>query len=273
MKRLWRNLIFLAGFVICCFPIISNLVNQSRQNELIATYQENAEEKMNETEEIINEARKYNQLLYQSGGGVLESHNLLNDEVYRSYLDLTGTGIMGTLEIPKINVNLPIYHGTDETVLANGVGHLLGTSFPVGGENTHSAISGHRGLPSAKLLVRLDEIVLGDYFFIRIGKETLAYKVCKVNVVEPDDVSKLDIEAGEDLISIITCTPYGLNTHRLIVTGTRVAYEKASYEAISAVIPSGREILLTSAPFLFLLVIFVVFVVDKRKQEFDDGKI
>ena len=121
--------------------------------------------------------------------------------------------------------------------------------------------------------MRLDEIVLGDYFFIRIGKETLAYKVCKVNVVEPDDVSKLDIEAGEDLISIITCTPYGLNTHRLIVTGTRVAYEKASYEAISAVIPSGREILLTSAPFLFLLVIFVVFVVDKRKQEFDDGKI
>ena len=222
---------------------------------------------------MIEEARKYNNLLYQSYGGVLESQNLLSNDVYYEQLDLTGTGIMGTLDIPKINVNLPIYHGTDEESLANGIGHLIGTSLPVGGENTHSAISGHRGLPSSKLLVRLDEIEMGDYFFIRVGKETLAYRVCDINVVDPEDTSSLEIESGKDLVSIITCTPYGLNTHRLIVTGTRVEYEQSSYEAIDTALPSGREILLTAAPFLFLVVIFIIVVIDRRKKLYDDGKI
>ena len=153
---------------------------------------------------------------------------------------------MGSLEIPKIDVDLPINHGTSDEALSNGVGHIQGTSLPVGGNNTHAVLSGHRGLPSSKLLVRLDEMKKGDYFFIRTCNKTLAYK----------------IEKNKDIVSLVTCTPYGLNTHRLVVTGKRVPYEENVYKSIDEGIPSIREILTNALPLIFLVVFVVLTVPD-----------
>lgn len=173
---------------------------------------------------------------------------------------------MGSLDIPKINVELPIYHGTDDTALSNGIGHLQGTSLPTGGENTHCVLTGHRGLPSSKLLIRLDEMKEGDLFFLRIGNDTLAYKVCKIQVVEPEDVSALQIEAGQDLVTLVTCTPYGINTHRLLVTGKRVEYKKAQHDAIKQELPSARELIFFCLPFLFAAVAIGLYLWNRMQR-------
>ena len=169
---------------------------------------------------------------------------------------------MGIVEIPKIAIKLPIYHGTSDEALSNGVGHIQGTSLPVGGNNTHAVLSGHRGLPSSKLLVRLDEMKKGDYFFIRTCNKTLAYKIYNIKVVEPSDISTLKIEKNKDIVSLVTCTPYGLNTHRLVVTGKRVPYEENVYKSIDEGIPSIREILTNALPLIFLVVFVVLTVPD-----------
>lgn len=277
MKKWGMRIVFIVGFLLCCFPFISNIIEQHQNEKTIATYNKEAAQLEDKISEMISQAQDYNSRLFQSQGGILESTDLLSDEIYYSQLDLTGTGIMGSLEIPKISVNLPIYHGTDKEVLAEGVGHLQGTSLPVGGNNTHSALSGHRGLPSAKLLVRLDEMEEGDYFFVKVGEENMAYKVCEIQVVEPDDTSKLEIVAGKDLVSLITCTPYGLNTHRLIVTGTRVEYEETTYESIETAIPSAREIIMTVLPFVFIILVLVLYMIlymsDRKQWKDNDGKI
>lgn len=268
MKKWGIRIVFAAGLLLSCYPIASNLIKQYQQREIIATYEEAAGQEEGKANEMIDEAMNYNSLLYQSQGGILEGKDLFDDDIYNSMLDFTETGIMGSLLIPKIDVSLPIYHGTDEESLANGVGHIQGTSLPVGGENTHSALSGHRGLPSSKLLVRLDEMEGGDYFFIKIGVETLAYKVCEIQVVEPEETSVLDIQAGDDRVSLITCTPYGINTHRLIVTGERVEYQEKTYDSIETAMPSGREILMTIFPFLSILIILLFYIRDRKRQRF-----
>lgn len=266
MKKWGKRAIFILGFLLCLFPLISNMIERWRQENAIATYQEAVDYVQEDTiVNLIKQAEEYNSLLFQSQGAVIDQIDLYDEEYYNSLLDCTGTGIMGSLEIPKIDVNLPIYHGTGEESLTNGVGHLLGTSLPVGGKNTHSALSGHRGLPSSKLLVRMDEMEKGDYFYIRIGNQILAYKVIEINVVEPEDSSKLKINAGEDLMSLVTCTPYGINTQRLIVTGMRVAYEEQTYESIEEGIPSFRELLFTILPFVSVTFMFVLNCIDRRR--------
>lgn len=162
---------------------------------------------------------------------------------------------MGSIEIPSININLPIYHGTSDEVLSAGVGHLNGSSLPIGGVNIKSILTAHRGLPSSKLFTRLDELVEGDLFFIRVLNETLAYKVNDIQVIDPEDVAGLEIEEGKDLVSLITCTPYGLNTHRLVVTGERTEYEPAIYENIESKNMSIREYVFLAIPFVFLTII------------------
>ena len=179
---------------------------------------------------------------------------------------------MGSLEIPKIDVNLPIYHGTGEEALSSGVGHLKGTSLPIGGSNTHAVLSGHRGLPSSKLLIRMDEIEKGDYFFIKICNQTLAYKVISIKVVDPEDVSSLEIKVNEDLVSLVTCTPYGINTHRLIVTGTRSEYEESNYDTIQESLPSFREMLFTLLPFILVLFRVIMNYMDRRNLKRAKGK-
>ena len=150
---------------------------------------------------------------------------MLRKEHYETLLNVSQTGIMGTLSIPKINVELPIYHETEEEVLAAGAGHMEGTALPVGGENTRCVLTGHRGLPSSKLFTRLDEMK-EDLFFLDVCEKTFAYEVSEIEVIEPEDIQAIEPKRGEDLVSLVTCTPYGLNTHRLVVTGRRVATRK-----------------------------------------------
>lgn len=268
MRKKWgMRILFLTGFLLCCFPFVNNGIERRHQADVVATYQKAVQEQEDQLADILENAQKYNDLLFQMQGAVVDEMDLLSDENYNRQLDVSGTGVMGSLDIPKINVNLPIYHGTGEDALSNGIGHLQGTSLPAGGENTHSILSGHRGLPTSKLLVRLDEMKKGDFFFVRTCNQTLAYKVIEIQVVEPEDVSCLDIQPGKDLMSLVTCTPYGINTHRLIVTGSRVEYEESAYRSIEEAIPSGREILFTVLPFIFAAWAMVLHRKDRRRMK------
>lgn len=276
MKKKWGiYLMFLAGFLICCLPMAYSIITQRHQADVVATYQNIIENAGEDAARAKEKAQEYNSMLYQSAGGVLDSLDteILSEESYQSQLDLTGTGVMGSLDIPKINVELPIYHGTGKEELSQGIGHLEGTSLPVGGENTHCVLTGHRGLPQSKLLIRLDEMKKGDYFFIRCCNEVLAYKVTEIQTTEPDDVSGLQIQPGKDLTSLVTCTPYGLNTHRLIVTGERVDYEETEYETIKEELPSGREMLLTFLPVIFIAAMCVLYLKDRRnRRDLDENE-
>lgn len=274
VRKKWKfPVFFTVGLILCCFPAVSNLYQQRCQADAVATYRQAVDRSLEEKmEEALESAREYNDMLYQSGEDAVVDQmdtTLLGEESYRRQLDVAGNGIMGSLEIPRINVKLPIYHGTDNEVLSSGIGHLQGTSLPVGGESTHSVLTGHRGLPSSKLLVRLDEIEEGDLFFLRIGESTLAYKVMEIKIVEPEDTSCLKIQPDKDLVSIVTCTPYGINTHRLVVTGKRVEYKKAEHQAMKEGVPSVREIIITALPFVFVLVALILYIKDRR---YSNGK-
>lgn len=252
----FRNLLFWAGFLICIFPVISNIVERQRQADAVATYRQTMEkEDEKEIEEKWRQANEYNEMLFQAKGGIVEE---MEEKKYEELLNIHGTDIMGSLEIPKIQVELPIYHGTEDEVLSNGIGHLEGTSLPIGGENTHSVLTGHRGLPSSKLLVRLDEMKIGDLFFIHTYKEVMAYKVEEIMVVKPEDTAWMEIKGEKDLVSLVTCTPFGINSHRLIVTGHRVDYKEKEYIKIKPQLPSVREIIVTVFPILFVVSIVVI---------------
>ena len=252
----FRNLLFWAGFLICIFPVISNIVERQRQADAVATYRQTMEkEDEKEIEEKWRQANEYNEMLFQAKGGIVEE---TEEKKYEELLNIQGTDIMGSLEIPKIQVELPIYHGTEDEVLSNGIGHLEGTSLPIGGENTHSVLTGHRGLPSSKLLVRLDEMKIGDLFFIHTYKEVMAYKVEDIMVVKPEDTAWMEIKGEKDLVSLVTCTPFGINSHRLIVTGHRVDYKEKEYIKIKPQLPSVREIIVTVFPILFVVSIVVI---------------
>lgn len=171
-------------------------------------------------ETMLEQARAYNETLVGK-----EDRYILDDSEtaeYNSLLDVTGTGIMGYVVIPKINVRLPIYHGTDPSVLEIAIGHIAGSSLPVGGESTHCVLSGHRGLPSAKLFTDIDQLKEGDQFMLEVLGDTLTYEVDQIKVVLPDELEDIEIEEGQDLCTLVTCTPYGVNTHRLLVRGHRV---------------------------------------------------
>lgn len=256
MAKILKTVLFLLGFGICFYPLASSAVEQQFLKNTVTTYEKSLEEHnswdLEAEEEVVN---KYNRILFQSKDEVIEngSIQLLDSKMYENTLNLTGTGIMGSIEIPQIDVNLPIYHGTTDEVLSKGIGHVEGTSFPVGGENTRAVLSGHRGLPNSKLFTRLDELEEGDLFFLKVLDKTLAYQVSEIEVIEPENVEKLAIVKGKDLVTLVTCTPYGLNTHRLLVTGERVQYVEKEYQSISKEIMSFRELFFAGLPFGFLL--------------------
>lgn len=273
IRKRGKQLIFITGFLLCVFPIVWNVITGWQQEEVITTYQKAVDFKQkSDLEVILNKAISYNEQLYQFQGAVVDQVDLYDEDYYNKQLDCSGTGIMGCLEIPKIDVNLPIYHGTGEQALSNGVGHLKGSSLPVGGSSTHSILSGHRGLPSSKLLLRMDEIEKGDYFFIKTCGQTLAYKVIGIEVVQPEDTSALQIKADEDLVSLVTCTPYGINTHRLIVTGTRCDYTEVDHDMIPKSWPSIREIACTLLPFLLVMFVIVMNCIDRRNLKRAKGE-
>lgn len=268
MRRKWKiGIIFLIGFLLCSLPLVNNYIEVKQQESAISTYRNAVKHSpKNNLSKIYKKAKRYNDLLYQTQGSAISNDEILSDDNYNQSLDVSGTGIMGSLEIPKIDVDLPINHGTSDEALSNGVGHIQGTSLPVGGNNTHAVLSGHRGLPSSKLLVRLDEMKKGDYFFIRTCNKTLAYKIYNIKVVEPSDISTLKIEKNKDIVSLVTCTPYGLNTHRLVVTGKGVPYKENVYKSIDEGIPSIREILTNALPLIFLVVFVLLTVPDMIRR-------
>ena len=270
MSRKWLlRIIFLAGFLLLLYPLISNMVHQRQQSDAVASYDSAVSNRSEEEiQEILNQATEYNNMLFQSNGAIVDNMDtsILSDESYNSLLN-QANGIMGSIEIPKIDVDLPIYHGTEDVILSVGVGHIQGTSLPVGGENTHCVLSGHRGLPGSSLFTRLDEMKEGDLFFLSVMGETLAYKVYDIQIVDPDNTEVLEITAGKDDVSLVTCTPYGLNTHRLVVTGERVPYEESEYNSIGSELPSLRELLFIAIPFVLLAVAGGLKFKDWRKKK------
>lgn len=269
-KRISTRFLYIVGVLLCAFPLLSSIYTGVEQNNMLSTYKSEVTATDTQTiEEQVELAHKYNEALFQiSNSSVGDmSTDILSDESYNSILDITGKGIIGTIEIPKIDVNLPIYHGTDDDVLSNGIGHIQTSSFPVGGINTRTVVSGHRGLPNAKLFTRLDELVKNDLFYFKVGGKTLAYKIYKIEVVKKDEAPDvIGIEEGKDLATMITCTPYGINTHRLIITGKRVPYNPKKKKAIKPEAMSLREIAFTALPFVIVFILLVKYVLKKRKE-------
>lgn len=269
-KRIPTRFLYIVGVLLCAFPLLSSIYTGVEQNNMLSTYKSEVTATDTQTiEEQVELAHEYNEALFQiSNSSVGDmSTDILSDESYNSILDITGKGIIGTIEIPKIDVNLPIYHGTEDDVLSNGIGHIQTSSFPVGGINTRTVVSGHRGLPNAKLFTRLDELVKNDLFYFKVGGKTLAYKIYKIEVVKKDEAPDvIGIEEGKDLATMITCTPYGINTHRLIITGKRVPYNPKKKKAIKAEFMSLREIAFTALPFVIVFILLVKYVLKKRKE-------
>lgn len=234
MKKKAGNLvigiIFLAGLSLLLYPFVANQWNNYRQKQLISGYEQVVSDK--EAAEGIDydaerkKAEDYNEALLPcvlpDSFALAESSGV--DPVYMNTLNIAGDEMMGSVEIPKINIKIPIYHTTEEDVLNKGAGHLEGSSLPVGGANTHAVISAHRGLPSASLFTDLDQMKVGDHFLLHVLDETLCYEVDKISVVKPEDTSALAVEDGQDLVTLLTCTPYEVNTERLLVRGHRVPY-------------------------------------------------
>ena len=229
-------IVLLIGLTITLYPVISNAYNTKHQSEIHTEYVAAIER--TDTSKILKarmSAEKYNAAI-TPGSSMYNQEMLSQISVgYDEQLNLTGDGIMGYVEIPKLNINLPIYHGTDSKTLETGVGHLLGSSLPIGGESTHSVLTAHSGMASQKLFSDLDKMKAGDIFYLHILDEVLAYQVDEINVVLPHDTKHLGITEGKDLCTLITCTPFAVNTHRLLVRGTRIPYEEA--EEIAADIP------------------------------------
>jgi len=214
-------LIFLAGLSLLLYPVVSNFWNERVQSNAIADYAQAIENSdRTQAEQMLAAARSYNDSLLSRDGSIDMDETWQAE--YSELLNVAGTGIMGYVDIPCINCKLPVYHGTDETVLQVAVGHLEWTSLPVGGPSTHAVISGHRGLPSAELLTHIDRLEIGDKFYLHVLGEELEYRVDDIAVVLPNDTSRLRVVAGEDYVTLVTCTPYGINSHRLLVRGTRV---------------------------------------------------
>ena len=214
------TLIFFVGVGIMLYPIISNWWNSKVQSKAVASYNEMIEKIDNTALEfMLEEAREYNRQL-----ALVDEPFLYYDKVpdYDRILNISGTGVMGYISIPVIQVDFPIYHGTSEEVLSIAAGHFQGSSLPVGGKTTHAVISAHRGLPTAKLFTDLDKVVVGDTFTITILNEIFTYEVEEISIVTPDDLSDVKIVPGEDYVTLMTCTPYGVNTHRLLLKSKRI---------------------------------------------------
>lgn len=236
MRKFFSILIIICGILLASYPWISNYVNERAADGEINVYEENVqnmdEEKL---KEYLLDAQEYNAALLDTRIALIdpfdaEFNKLYKDTPYSNLLNYDSQGIMGFLEIPAIKVKLPIYHGTSPAVLQKGVGYLEGSSLPVGGESTHSILTGHTGLNKAKLFTDLTSVQKGDMFFVSVLGRKMAYVVDDINVVLPDDTSRLQVVEGKDYVTLITCTPYGVNDHRLLVRGVRTEYTAEEYE-------------------------------------------
>ena len=260
----------LFGLGLILYPSVADWWNSFHQSRAVASYaQKVANMDTSEYERILAEAEAYNNNLAKSGINWKMSEEEL--AAYEKELDVTGTGIMGYITIPKIHVELPIYHGIDDAVLQIAIGHLSETSLPVGGPSAHCVVSGHRGLPSAKLFTDIDKLVEGDTWTVNVLNKTLTYEVDRIRVVEPTDLSNLQIEQGKDYFTLVTCTPYGINTHRLLVRGHRVDNAQGEANVIADALQIEPVYI---APFLaipFIVVLLIIMMVSteymKRRKK------
>lgn len=230
IKDIIRLLVLVVAFAVLLYPTVSSYVNEKNGSKVVSNYDAESVRLSNaEKEKMLEDARAYNKEM-------LSNIDLIDpfsqgekslDARYESLLNIDGLGMMGYIRIPKIKVEIPIYHGTSESVLQAGVGHFWGTSLPVGGESTHTVLTGHRGLPTKTLFTNMDKLVKGDVFYIKVLDETLAYKVDQILTVLPEETEALSIVPGQDYATLVTCTPYAINTHRLLVRGHRIPYEEA----------------------------------------------
>ena len=278
-------LVILAGLLVLLYPTISNFLVEQNASRAVASYDATAVDMGQEQrEQMLADARAYNDVLAASSGvGTPASEGGEPAQVgetlaYEDLLNLNGNGMMGYIIIPKMNVELPIYHGVSERVLQSGVGHMESSSLPVGGESTHAALSGHRGLPSAKLFTDLDQMEEGDQFYIKILGETLAYEVHSIETVLPTETESLAIQPGEDLVTLITCTPYGINSHRLLVHAHRIPYVPEMEDEIDSVggfinIPLPYLALLIALAALAVFVTVLKFrTMRKDRREYTRGR-
>lgn len=267
MKRHFSTIvfiiIFITGLSLLLYPTVSDWYNSLFQIEVIESYAQDVGKLDDETyNRLLSEARNYNEVI-----STKEQNYILSDreqKEYNSLLDISNSGIMGYIEIPVINVKLAIYHGTSEAVLSSGVGHIPGSSLPVGGESTHCVVSGHRGLPSAKLFSNLDELVIGDIFTLYTLEEMLTYEVDKIQIVLPEETDGLAVKKGKDYCTLVTCTPYGINTHRLLVRGHRV--EKNQEIVVADAVKMDKISVLIMIGTLPVLVIVIIIINGKKGE-------
>ena len=259
-------LILLIGVGIMLYPTVSDWWNSFHQSRAIASYANVVENTDTETmEAMLEAARDYNRRLLSK-----PNRYTMNEEEqaeYESLLDISGTGVMGYVQIDKIGVSLPIYHGTDEAVLQIAIGHIEGTSLPVGGESTHTVLSGHRGLPSARLFTDLDKMAEGDTFTVTVLNQTCTYEVDQIRIVLPEEISELDIVSGEDLCTLVTCTPYGVNSHRLLVRGHRIENIEGEVAVVAGAvrIPNYVTVPAVAIPLLFLFLLGMMIFYRRRR--------
>ena len=250
---------FITGLSLLLYPTVSNYWNSQHQTQAVVDYTERIE-KMDDSDKLyeIGRAVDYNSLLVDNGRRF--SPGKEEKEFYNSVLSVDDNGMMGYITIPELRLKLAIYHGVDESVLQVGIGHIEGSSLPVGGESTHCVLSGHRGLPSAKLFTDIDKLELGDVFMLHVYDEVLTYEVDQILIVEPEDYSALAIEEGEDYCTLITCTPYGINTHRLLVRGHRIENKVIDNTRVTSDAIKVNKYLVIACVSLLLLVVYYLAV-------------
>ena len=254
------------GLGLIAYPSVADWWNSFHQTRAVAAYASKiADMSHEEYDKILNEAAEYNKQIAETGVRWQMSDEEIQE--YNSILDITGTGIMAYIDIPKIHVQLPIYHGTDDAILQIAVGHITGSSLPVGGETSHCIVSGHRGLPSAKLFSDLDELVVGDLWTVNVLDQTLTYEVDQIRVVLPTDLKYLEMEDGKDYCTLVTCTPYGVNTHRLLVRGHRVPNVQGNARVTADALQIEPAYV---APFIgipIILILIVMLIIATRKKK------
>lgn len=260
-------IVFVIGVGVLLYPTVSDWWNSFHSSQAIANYAERvAALDKDEYDRILSSAAEYNRLLATKEN----QYSMPEEELkrYQSELNVDGNNIMGYIEIEKIGVSLPIYHGTEDSVLQIAVGHLNWTSLPIGGESTHAVLSGHRGLPSAKLFTNLDKMEVGDTFVIRILDEIYTYKVDQISIVLPQDTENLRVVEGKDYVTLVTCTPYGINTHRLLVRGTRTENAKGALDIRITNDATRIEPLIIATCIMvpILIILFIVVMVNDKKR-------
>lgn len=267
-------LVFVAGLSLLLYPTVSNAYNNYLQSKTIASYSEHVNQLEKDTyEKEWKKAEEYNRSLLERENPFVLTQEL--EQMYWQTLDLSGRGIMAYIEIPSVDVTLPIAHGTSDETLQSYVGHLEWSSLPVGGKNTHCIISGHRGLPSSELFTNIDHLELGDKFYLHILGQTLEYQVCNIAVVEPQDQTLLTVEEGKDLVTLVTCTPYGINSHRLLVRGIRTG--EGSTENVGEVYVKNEVTQIDTLTLVSVLVVicavvvFVILLLTGKKRKGGDS--